>query len=194
VAGKHAVHGALPGVSVCDPCHNGLGNGTLPHYNRADARPGAEPLRTPPGDVAFLSAYNAKSGSAAFHSETRSCTNVSCHGGQSTPDWQTATSNAIDVVNACTSCHVPGTTQYNGYYSGQHEVHIAYFGRSPTTCKRCHDETKVNVVGHFQNLATAGTFEQSPQATISQSVNYNGVSCTPDWGFLTGCHGKAKWE
>ncbi|MBW6505079.1 hypothetical protein K0B90_12540 [bacterium] len=56
VAGKHAVHGALPGVGVCDPCHNGLEAGSLEHYDRANAIPGKNALRVPPGDVAILDA------------------------------------------------------------------------------------------------------------------------------------------
>jgi predicted CxxxxCH...CXXCH cytochrome family protein len=164
----------------------------MAHYDRANARPGADALRTPPGDVAFTATYNAKSGAASFSPANRTCANVSCHGGQTTPDWQTATANAIDVVNACTSCHGPGTTQYNGYSSGRHELHIAYFGRSSTTCKRCHDPAKVNVSGHFQNLATP-QFEQAAESTILSTVRYNGNTCSPVLGSLTGCHNKETW-
>ena len=192
VAGKHAVHGALPGVGVCNPCHNGLEAGTLEHYNRANARSGENELRVPPGDIAFLAAYNAKSGPAVFNTANRTCSNVICHGGQATPDWQTATSNAIDVPNACLSCHVSGTTQYNSYVSGQHQRHIDRFGLSATTCKRCHDVAKVNVSGHFQNLATPA-FEQPARETIRSAVRYNGNSCNPRAGGITGCHGNENW-
>jgi predicted CxxxxCH...CXXCH cytochrome family protein len=192
VAGKHAVHGALPGVGVCNPCHNGLDAGTLEHYNRANARPGKNALRVPPGDIAFLPAYNAESGTAAFNPTSRTCSNVICHGGQATPDWQTATANAIDVPNACLSCHVSGTPQYNSYFSGDHARHISAFGLSATTCKRCHDVAKVNVSGHFQNLATPA-FEQPPPETILPAVRYNGNTCNPQAGGLTGCHGSKKW-
>jgi predicted CxxxxCH...CXXCH cytochrome family protein len=186
VAGRHAVHGALPGVGICTPCHNGLDTGTLEHYNRANARPGRDALRVPPGDVAFPGAYNAESGPAAFNPTNRTCSSVICHGGQATPDWQTATANAIDVPNACLSCHVSGTTQYNSYFSGRHARHISEFGLSATTCKRCHDPAKVNVTGHFQNLATPA-FEQPPRETILLNVQYIGNRCSPT-GELTGCH------
>ena len=187
VAGKHAVHDALPGVGICTPCHNGLDTGTLEHYNRANARPGKDALRVPPGDVAFLGTYNAESGGpAAFNPANRTCSNVICHGGQATPDWQTPEVDAIDVVNACTSCHVAGTTQYNSYFSGRHDSHITGFGLSATTCKRCHDPAKVNVTGHFQNLATRA-FEQAPRETILLDVQYIGNRCSPT-GELTGCH------
>jgi predicted CxxxxCH...CXXCH cytochrome family protein len=143
-------------------------------------------LRVPPGDVAFLGTYNAQSGPAAFDPANRTCSNVICHGGQATPDWQTATTNAIDVVNACTSCHISGATQYNSYFSGRHGSHITEFGLSATTCKLCHDEAKVNVTGHFQNLATPG-FEQAPPETIRLDVQYIGNTCSPT-GVLAGCH------
>ena len=192
VAGKHAVHGALPGVGVCNPCHSGLDAGTLEHYNRANARSGKNALRVPPGDIAFLATYNAKSGTAAFDAANRTCSNVVCHGGQATPDWQTATSDAIDVPNACLSCHVSGTAQHNSYFSGEHIRHLNEFGLSAATCKRCHDVTKVNVSGHFQNLATPA-FEQSPRKTILPAVHYNKGTCNPEEGGLTGCHSSAKW-
>ena len=192
VAGKHAAHGALPGVGVCNPCHTGLDTGTLEHYNRANARSGKNALRVPPGDISLLAAYNAKSGTAAFTVASRTCSNVICHGGQATPDWQTATANAIDVPNACLSCHVSGTTQYNSYSSGEHARHISAFGLSATTCKRCHDVTKVNVSGHFQNLATPA-FEQPARGTILPAVGYIGNSCNPQAGGLTGCHKKENW-
>jgi len=186
VNGKHAVHGALPGVGVCNPCHSGLDAGTLGHYNRANARSGKDALRVPPGDIAFLGAYNAESGSAAFNPSNRTCSNVICHGGQATPDWQTRTANAIDVPNACLSCHVSGTTQYNSYSSGEHARHINAFGLSATTCKLCHDEATVNVTGHFQNLATPA-FEQPPRETILPDVRFIGDSCNPR------CHGRENW-
>ena len=151
----------------------------------------------PPGDIAFLATYSAKSGPAAFIAENRTCSNVICHGGQATPDWQTASTNAIDVVNACTSCHVAGTTQYNSYVSGRHGLHLNSdrfgVGISATgKCKLCHDEATVNVTGHFQNLATPA-FEQSPRETILLAVGYNGNSCNPQEGGLTGCHRRENW-
>jgi predicted CxxxxCH...CXXCH cytochrome family protein len=192
VAGQHVVHDALPGTEVCGPCHNGLDTGSLQHYDRANALPGKDALRAAPGDVAFPSAYNAKSRTAAFSATNRTCSNVICHGGQTTPDWQTATANAIDVPNACLSCHVSGNTQYNSYSSGKHSQHIDTFGLTATTCKRCHDATRVNVSGHFQDLSTP-VFEQPAAETILPALGYNGNTCNPKAGGLTGCHGNKKW-
>jgi len=184
-------------VGVCNPCHNGLDAGSPAHYDRANARPGKNALRVPPGDVAFLAVYNAKAGAASFDNAARTCANVSCHGGQTTPDWRTATADAIDVPNACPSCHVsgtaPGIPEYNSYFSGRHASHIDNaFGLSAATCKRCHDVAKVSVSGHFDNLATPA-FEQSPQETILPAVGYNGNRCNPAAGGLTGCHGNRGW-
>jgi len=192
VAGKHAVHGALPGVEVCNPCHNGLDTGSPEHYDRANARPGNDSLRVPPGDVSFPAEYNAKSGTASFSDADRTCSNVICHGGQATPDWQTATGDVIDIPNACPDCHVSGTTQYNSYHSGTHDLHITVFGLSASTCTLCHDVTKVNVSGHLQNLATPA-FEQPAAETILSEVRYDGITCNPRAGGLTGCHRSKKW-
>jgi predicted CxxxxCH...CXXCH cytochrome family protein len=151
-----------------------------------------------PGDVAFLATYDAKTGASAFdNSAALSCSNVSCHGGQATPNWQTATANAIDVPNACLSCHESGTSQYNSYDSGRHGLHLdsSEFGvglSAAMKCKLCHDEAKVNVAGHFQNLATS-EFEQDPRETILPAVEYKGNSCNPEEGGLTGCHRREDW-
>jgi len=195
IAGAHATHIALTAAGSpisCDTCHRGLGTNSLNHYNRANARPGKDALRAPPGDIAFMAGYNAKSGTAAFTAANRTCSNVICHGGQATPDWQTATANAIDVPNACPNCHVAGTTQYNSYASGKHNRHITEFGLSASTCKQCHDVAKVNVSGHFQNLATHA-FEQPASETVLPDVRYDGTNCSPEAGGLRGCHNSRKW-
>ncbi|MBI5905096.1 MAG: CxxxxCH/CxxCH domain-containing protein [Deltaproteobacteria bacterium] len=188
VAGAHAAHLALNGAGTpvtCATCHNGLGSGTLSHYNRT------RPTRVSPASVAFLTTYNAESGASAFdNSSLLRCGNISCHGGQNTPNWRTGT---IDIVNACTSCHISGTTQFNSYFSGRHSLHLSRFGTSATTCKRCHDATKVNVTGHLTNLATPTVFEQTARSTVLTAVQFNGTSCNPSAGGLSGCHGSENW-
>ena len=54
VAGQHAVHVGLGSYIICNTCHNGAGTNTLNH----DYGSGVV-------NVAFLSAYNAASGSAS---------------------------------------------------------------------------------------------------------------------------------
>jgi hypothetical protein len=52
--------------------------------------------------------------------------------------------------------------------------------------------SKVSVTGHFDNLATIA-FEQPARQTILLAVEYNGSSCNPQEGGLTGCHRRENW-
>ena len=166
VPGAHATHIALNSVGSpisCDTCHNGLGTNTLNHYNRANARPGSDAQRVPPGDAAFPATYDAQSGSSSFdNGAALSCSNVSCHGGQATPDWQTG---ALVVNDQCTICHVSGTTQFNSYASGEHTFHVNLFGAGAATCALCHD-TAALAVDHFTTLADNSISPAVASATI----------------------------
>ena len=184
--GAHATHIALniAGTPIaCDTCHNGLGSGTLNHYNRAKSR-------VPPGDVAFPTTYNAATGASSFdNSAALSCSNVSCHGGQATPNWQTG---AINVNTQCTSCHAFGPSlgnpQYNSPYSGQHNINSFH-----QVCTNCHNTTTL-AVNHFTNLSTTA-MEGPASATIGgagtsiPAGNYVPAtgSCSPS------CHGNETW-
>ncbi len=143
-AGAHAVHlgldNTLSPVS-CDTCHTGLGFGTQAHYDRAKTQ-------LPPGDAAFVTTYDAQSGAPSFDNAALTCTNVSCHGGQETPDWQTGT---IDVNSAagCLLCHALGPGQFNSYSSGAHDFHVS----SGFSCTACHNTTSL-AVSHFTALST----------------------------------------
>jgi len=194
-AGTHATHIALTSTGTpvtCNTCHSGLGTGTLNHYNRANARPGNDALRVPPGDVAFLATYNAETGPSSFdNSASLACSRVSCHGGQTTPNWRTG---AIDVNNQCTNCHASGTAQFNSYNSGEHARHIGAFGASASTCKYCHNTTTLSV-NHFTTLATPA-MEGPASATIGGAgtlvTTYIPAtqSCSPQGGV---CHGTENW-
>jgi predicted CxxxxCH...CXXCH cytochrome family protein len=200
VAGAHGKHLALnrAGTPVtCNTCHNGQGSNTLNHYNRANGRPGAGG-RIPPGDAAFLTAYNAKSGASSFDNATLSCSNVSCHGGQArsggtpgTPiNWQTGT---LNKDTQCTSCHALGTAQFNSYNSGQHaqSSHVG-FG-----CLVCHNPTTL-AVNHFTTLGTTA-MEGPASATIGGTgtgVTTYAPGATPGTGSCTpnpGCHNTRTW-
>lgn len=161
MAGAHGVHSGLTGIgTVCDNCHTGA-----THNNWVD--------------LGFPAKWNAKSG-AAIDNLDGTCSNISCHGGQKTPEW---TAGTINVDTQCRSCHTYGTTQYNSYVSGEHRKHVTDKGLN---CVVCHDTAKLRN-GHFGNLSTAA-FEQSPSATIKTSLSYNGGTCqTP------GCHGSKNW-
>jgi predicted CxxxxCH...CXXCH cytochrome family protein len=183
IAGTHLTAHALPGITeVCNVCHNGLGTNTWNHYNRANGRPGAGG-RVPPGDVAFLATYNAKTGAASFNSSALTCANVSFHGGQTTPNWRTGT---IDVNTQCTSCHAYGTSQFNSYNSGRHNLEE----HRSRACTDCHNTTTL-AVNHFNALGTSA-MEGPASATVgggsTRVRSYNAGSCS------TTCHETKRWQ
>jgi predicted CxxxxCH...CXXCH cytochrome family protein len=171
VAGHHAEHTTLPSINNnCATCHAAAAhNGTV--------------------DLGIVSTFNAKSGPAMANANM-TCTNISCHGGQTTPNWQ---SGSIAVDTQCTSCHAAGTSQYNSYFSGQHNRHVS----RGFSCTVCHDTGKL-ANGHFTNLATSN-FEQDPAATIGGGSTSVG-SYTPSTTRATSgtcssiaCHGSESW-
>jgi len=181
IPGAHATHIFLNGAGTCNTCHTGLGSRTIEHYNRAKS-PAA------PGDVAFAGTYNAESGTSAFdNSAALSCSNVSCHGGQATPNWQTG---ALDVNTQCASCHALGTSQFNSYVSGRHDqsAHRLF------PCTVCHN-TATLAVNHFTALGTPA-MEGPASATIGGTgtlvTTYDPAtqSCSPQAGV---CHVTRTW-
>jgi len=178
IAGAHAAHIALTSAGTpisCDTCHSGLGPSllNLNHYNRAKSR-------VPPGDVLFLATYYAKTGASSFdNSAALNCSNVSCHGGQVTPNWQTGT---LNVNTQCTNCHVFGPSlgnpQYNSPYSGEHGINSSH-----STCTNCHNTTTL-AVNHFTTLADN---TMSP-AVASATVGGAGTAITT-WTPGTGTSG-----
>lgn len=165
--GAHAAHdNALANVAnVCDTCHSGAGTGTLNHFNGVD-------------DVNILSTYSANSGTAVRNDDD-TCSNVSCHGGLTTPAWYTG---AINVDTDCVSCHSFGTGEYNSYSSGEHYFHVFDQGFN---CTSCHDPANL-AQAHFTSLNTK-TMEGSAAASLNSSLNYSNGTCNPT------CHGNKTW-
>ena len=161
VAGAHAVHTTLASVAnECATCHTGAAHNAQV-------------------DLGFATTWNAKSGAATGNSNG-TCSNISCHGGVTTPVWG---SGLINVDTQCSSCHTYGTSQYNGYSSGEHNKHVR---DKNYACSACHDAAKLQN-GHFTNLSTRA-FEQAPSATIKSSLSYSGGRCaTPS------CHSGKSW-
>jgi len=194
IAGSHAPHMSANSSIACSTCHFGAGSGTPLHQNGVV-------------DVILDTAYNAKSGTATFNSGALTCSNIVCHGGsrtqtasqgsanppQSTPGqtpvWGSGT---IDVNSQCTLCHVLGSSagnpENNSYYSGQHQLHVYEQNRA---CTVCHDTTKLALV-HFTSL-TAPISEATASTTINSAINFNGTTCNPSAGGLTGCHSSHTW-
>jgi predicted CxxxxCH...CXXCH cytochrome family protein len=139
-----------------------------------------------PGDVAFVTTFNAKTGSASFDNAARTCANVSCHGGKVAPSWQTGT---ITVNTQCSSCHAYGTTQYNGPTTSNHNRSE----HSSQACTVCHNTTTL-AVNHFTKLNTTA-MEGPASATVgggTTRVTYtpSSKSCSPSG---SGCHGSKTW-
>jgi predicted CxxxxCH...CXXCH cytochrome family protein len=159
--GAHAVHNTFTGVTnVCDTCHAGAGTTTAKHFNGA-------------ADVLFLGAYNSSSGTATRNADG-TCSNVSCHGGQTTPGWHSET---IDVNTQCTQCHAFGTGEYNSYSSGAHSFHAGI-----SNCWACHSPS-ILAESHFTTLNTqtlngfvADTIASSAITTYDPSGNKSCVA------------------
>ncbi|MCP4622141.1 MAG: CxxxxCH/CxxCH domain-containing protein [bacterium] len=171
--GSHSVHDSLPRVvGICSTCHNGTGTNTNIHFDTST-----------PASVAGLTTYDAKSGVFSYSPAGRTCANVSCHGGRTTPDWLNST---LKIATACKSCHLRGTSQYNSYNSGKHEKHVK---DKKLFCTECHDPAKL-ASDHFIRLDTPG-FEGAADATIRDALSYD--PATNRGCSVAGCHGTEKW-
>lgn len=174
--GSHNEHNGLPNITgACIACHDGSGSDTVEHFD------GSEPT-----NVSILSSFDSKSGTAEYDTVSWTCSNVSCHGGQTTPDWLTGD---LDVNTECAACHQLGTAEFNSYNSGKHEVHVLTEGIS---CTACHDTTKLGT-SHFVGLDTPA-FEGNPAETIRNDVNYDLSTCGA--GSVGSCHGRGQgsWD
>jgi predicted CxxxxCH...CXXCH cytochrome family protein len=145
----------------------GAGSGTTLHQNGVV-------------DVIIDPTFNAKSGTAAYNPTSITCSNVSCHGGQTTPGWLSGT--VIDVNTQCTSCHASGTTQFNSYFSGRHSLHVGF-----AACTECHDTTKLASV-HFSDLNTTAMINS--YQTILSGLNYTGTATALGTCGNFTCHGE----
>ncbi len=155
--GAHSAHYALPGLTdLCETCHAGAGTGTPDHFNGVI-------------NVRFENIYNAASGTVVFNTDG-TCSNVSCHGGQTTPAWLTG---SIDVNTQCTLCHTFGAAEYNSYSSGRHLSHTVEFGYD---CFECHDYRKLELT-HFASLKTL-ELEGAAAETLANPpiTSYNAVT------------------
>jgi len=158
--GAHGAHYAFDNsTNFCNSCHSGAGTGTVSHDNGTV-------------DVVFLSAYNAKSGTAVRNSDG-TCSKVSCHGGQTTPSWLSGT--IIDVNTQCSTCHAFGTAEYNSYSSGQHDFHV---NTRLILCTSCHDTTNLATL-HFASLNTT-TLDGQAYVTLQSYLNYVKAAGTCD--------------
>ena len=99
---------------------------------------------------------------------TLSCSNVSCHGGQATPNWRTGTT-------ACTSCHDSDTTapaSYNDYTQTfiTHNNHLPRVAGIGGGCTTCH--TALPAGTHFGTLSDKAIASRAAAATIIPAFGY----------------------
>jgi predicted CxxxxCH...CXXCH cytochrome family protein len=168
--GAHLAHNDAASIhDICSTCHEDGGSCNENHFNGVV-------------DVAIEAVYDAETGGPAVFNLDATCDGVSCHGGQTTPDWF---NGSIVVDTQCGSCHIYGMTQYNSYYSGFHQSHVPV----NNGCTVCHNPVPLSAA-HFSGLDTP-EFEGDPGDTISGSaiISYNPASksCNPS------CHATARW-
>jgi predicted CxxxxCH...CXXCH cytochrome family protein len=178
IAGAHLKHMNLPTQLTCDTCHAGAGTGTTAHYTNADLRLPNPPAG--PAPVVISAVFTPLNGTApSFTSTSLTCSNVSCHGAQTTPGWQNGT---INSATQCTACHGIATTagtitQYNDAF-GRHSqgTHNATNAANAIACTTCHNMANgtPGALAHFKYLNTTavdGTStgtpaDQMPSGTI----------------------------
>lgn len=166
-AGRHSAHAALGSFVTCGTCHTGAGPGTANHQNGT-------------ADVNIAAAYNAKTGASTYNPSAVTCSNVSCHGAQTTPGFLNGT---INSDTQCTACHAYDTRQFNGFSSGRHDKHVNDEGFG---CTECHDTSKLAAV-HFNDLNTSAMNEA--WKTLIDGVQYTGTG-TGSGNCTISCHGK----
>jgi predicted CxxxxCH...CXXCH cytochrome family protein len=186
----HNKHASGLGL-VCSVCHGAATYGMASHANGT-------------ADMIFSGTYRANSGiTITYNSAAKTCSGVSCHGGQTTPDWRV--SGSISVATDCLKCHEAGTgagtPQYNSYY-GRHAYHLTGAGNDfyklnhgnvSIACTDCHN-TGALATKHFVGLDTPTL--DPPGDTIggvsTQVSSYNKTlkTCT------TACHfgGEDAWQ
>lgn len=151
--GAHAAHLSLPGMT---------GNCNLCHIEENHD-----------WQVDLVTEFDITNTRPASFNANGTCSNISCHGGVTTPAWD---SGRITVSTECQKCHVAGTSVYTGYASGEHNKHRNF------DCASCHDTAKL-AVNHFGDLTTR-QFEQNPAETLLPFMNYVNNNCTVN------CHGE----
>ena len=159
--------------SDCRACHNTYlpGDSTHTHYDNAEKR-----RHTPvaPGAVAVAASFNAQSGAATNNGNATAltCSNVSCHGAQTTPGWQTGTL-AVNTNSYCRACHTPRATatQYNDA-TGTHTLNGTH---QNSDCRICHDMNNgtQGALNHWKYLDTTAVIA-SPDQLSSQTISFLG--------------------
>jgi predicted CxxxxCH...CXXCH cytochrome family protein len=173
---------------ACEACHVGSvpGDPANTHYSNANKR-ATTPITAGPASVSVVAAFNAKSGTAGTVASASAftCSNISCHGGQVTPGWQTG-SIPVNATTYCIACHKTASTatQYNDA-TGRHTNPSAHV----QTCDHCHNMNLATpgAQNHFKYLdtsAVSGVSGTPPDQYPSDTVQFGG-GVTPATGAKT---------
>jgi predicted CxxxxCH...CXXCH cytochrome family protein len=165
----------------CEACHVGSvpGDSAQTHYSNANKR-GTSPITSGPASVTIAGTFNAQSGTAGTVASASAftCSNVSCHGGQVTPGWQTGTIPLDSPPNNyCRSCHKEAKTktQYNDA-SGTHLENGTHSGAS---CSVCHVMTNGTngANNHWKYLDNTAVYA-TPDQLSSDTIKFIGGTIT----------------
>lgn len=159
ISGAHPKHTAISLVT-CSTCHNGAGNGTQLHANGVP-------------NVVFLASQAGAS--AAYVAATQACTNVTCHGGTTTPAWTAKN-------QGCTACHTSPPSTNN------HLSHWTVFPTPAIKCDACHTGDGPGLgVAHPNGIAVVGfpaKFNDGGAgyaAGACSNISCHGGNLTPAW-------------
>jgi hypothetical protein len=132
------------------------------------------------------------------------CSNVNCHGSNTTPAWRTGDIDTTSVSNAncMTTCHYVQTVgtdnEYQSARSGKHLAHI----NAGKTCDNCHSAAPSNHYTSFGDNAMINPNNIAPNG----GPNYNDTTTTgPPYynptgssggcsNISAGCHANADWD
>jgi len=208
---SHATHAGTGGTShyqggdvalACNNCH-GASPGGQGHVDGVVVY-NVTALATDPqaaGSASYSGATSGDSGGIAPSSPYLTCTNVACHWGTETPDWNSGPAD-------CTTCHGGATTGGTGAPdTGQHAEHVLASG-DYITCDKCHGTNSQNGThaGHIDGSLTLGgdlnatIYADGGTTRQAGDANYaDNDSCArachqqADWG-PSGAYNTASWN
>ncbi|MFC1671205.1 CxxxxCH/CxxCH domain-containing protein [Spirochaetota bacterium] len=171
-SGNHNIH--LSRGSVCENCH-------YDYQNNVNHRNGSTDTGSDETVV-----FNILNQEAAWNSSSLTCSDLSCHGGN-TPsiEW-------YGTASGCASCHVSGNSidpvTSNGSGSdGKHVGHVQNYGMD---CETCHSGYKLQDT-HFN-----GVYGKEVTSSI---IFFNAANQSTSWNNITttcsnvNCHGDGDW-
>lgn len=205
----HNEHVALAEVNAaggCAVCHAGAGSGSAGHAKSSNS--GGRAAAT----VALSATFKLAGATLSYNPTAKTCSGVSCHGGRTTPSWETG---AFDTNSnaGCAVCHESGAgnaqAPYNSYRSGKqstffpgknlHDFHLASGLSTPpsASCTDCHGTARLAPI-HFIGLDQQDLSLRPAGSRPSDTIGGEGSSVTDyepsNRGNCTNnCHDTRNW-